>query len=592
MAINLRSTKGSALTHTEMDTNLTSFYVSSSLSGSTLNFFTHGTGSFSATTHSVDLGVFLDNTDRQTLSINGNDLSISSGNTVTLPIFDGDYNSLNNQPNLFDGDYNSLTNQPTIPTVPTNVSDFVNDAGYLTVDNDTTYTAGVGLTLTGTEFSFTGSLFSGDYNDLTNQPTIPTVPTNVSAFTNDAGYITSSVGTLYTAGTGLTLTGTEFSLTDPHFSGDYNDLINTPDVNLTLVNNDLTLTKLDGTSIVIDLLPYLDEDARAIASGTLDSVTGIVTFTRDDATTFTLDLSDLLDDTNLVTSVNGANGVVVLTTDDVAEGTTNFYDKTVSITGQNITVNGTYPNFQLTGSSELIETDPVFTAHTASSITGTQIQNWDTAHGWGDHSTAGYLTSFTETDPIFAASDAAGITSTDISNWDTAHGWGDHSTAGYLTSYTETDPIFGASAASGISATDISNWDTAHGWGDHSTAGYLTSYTEVDTLATVTGRGSSTTTSITAANFITTSDERLKSDIRPIASGLATLKRFLSYEYVKDGLQDAGFIAQEVKQAIPYSVFEGKNGYLTMNDRPILAHMHKAILELEQRLAAIESKLD
>ena len=33
--------------------------------------------------------------------------------------------------------------------------------------------------------------FSGDYNDLSNKPTIPTVPTNVSAFTNDAGYLTS-----------------------------------------------------------------------------------------------------------------------------------------------------------------------------------------------------------------------------------------------------------------------------------------------------------------------------------------------------------------------------------------------------------------
>ena len=32
---------------------------------------------------------------------------------------------------------------------------------------------------------------SGSYNDLTNKPTIPTVPTNVSAFTNDAGYLTS-----------------------------------------------------------------------------------------------------------------------------------------------------------------------------------------------------------------------------------------------------------------------------------------------------------------------------------------------------------------------------------------------------------------
>lgn len=31
---------------------------------------------------------------------------------------------------------------------------------------------------------------SGDYDDLTNKPTIPTVPTSVSAFTNDAGYLT------------------------------------------------------------------------------------------------------------------------------------------------------------------------------------------------------------------------------------------------------------------------------------------------------------------------------------------------------------------------------------------------------------------
>jgi len=31
---------------------------------------------------------------------------------------------------------------------------------------------------------------SGSYNDLLDTPTIPTVPENVSAFTNDAGYLT------------------------------------------------------------------------------------------------------------------------------------------------------------------------------------------------------------------------------------------------------------------------------------------------------------------------------------------------------------------------------------------------------------------
>jgi hypothetical protein len=32
---------------------------------------------------------------------------------------------------------------------------------------------------------------TGSYNDLSNKPTIPTVPTKISAFTNDAGYLTS-----------------------------------------------------------------------------------------------------------------------------------------------------------------------------------------------------------------------------------------------------------------------------------------------------------------------------------------------------------------------------------------------------------------
>lgn len=43
---------------------------------------------------------------------------------------------------------------------------------------------------------------SGDYDDLSNKPTIPTVPTNVSAFTNDAGYLTSAPVTSVNGQTG------------------------------------------------------------------------------------------------------------------------------------------------------------------------------------------------------------------------------------------------------------------------------------------------------------------------------------------------------------------------------------------------------
>jgi len=96
---------------------------------------------------------------------------------------------------------------------------------------------------------------------------------------------------------------------------------------------------------------------------------------------------------------------------------------------------------------------------------------------------------------------------------------------------------------------------------------------------------------VDANDFITTSDRRLKSEITPIKEGLETLKQFVSYEYIKSDRQDAGFIAQEVQQAIPYAIQSGSGGYLTMRDRPILAHMHKAILELSERLEVIEQKI-
>ena len=112
-----------------------------------------------------------------------------------------------------------------------------------------------------------------------------------------------------------------------------------------------------------------------------------------------------------------------------------------------------------------------------------------------------YLTSYTETDPVFSASEAASITSTDTSNWDTAYGWGNHASAGYLT--TETDPVFSASEAASITSTDTSNWDTAYGWGNHASAGYLTSITNSDDNLSITGNQVDLATNIEIAGTLT-----------------------------------------------------------------------------------------
>ena len=54
------------------------------------------------------------------------------------------------------------------------------------------------------------------------------------------------------------------------------------------------------------------------------------------------------------------------------------------------------------------------------------------------------------------ASPASGIETADITNWDTAFSWGDHSLAGYLTSYTETDPTVDASVKDGVDWSELS----------------------------------------------------------------------------------------------------------------------------------------
>jgi len=69
------------------------------------------------------------------------------------------------------------------------------------------------------------------------------------------------------------------------------------------------------------------------------------------------------------------------------------------------------------------ETDPLFTAWDKSSgisITESQISDLD------------HFTNSDETDPVFGAHASNGITSTNITNWTTAYGWGDHSLPGYF----------------------------------------------------------------------------------------------------------------------------------------------------------------
>lgn len=97
-----------------------------------------------------------------------------------------------------------IKNKPTIPTVPTNVSAFTNDAGYITSAPVQSVNGQTGIVVLNIPDSPVQSNWNETDNTslafIQNKPTIPVVPTNVSAFTNDAGYLTQhqSLSNYYT----------------------------------------------------------------------------------------------------------------------------------------------------------------------------------------------------------------------------------------------------------------------------------------------------------------------------------------------------------------------------------------------------------
>lgn len=97
-------------------------------------------------------------------------------------------------------DVNALPSSTVIPTVPTNVSAFNNDAGYLTSHQSLSgYATETWVTSQGyAEASTLATVATtGSYNDLTDTPTIPTIPvTSVNGQTGAVVLDASDVGAL------------------------------------------------------------------------------------------------------------------------------------------------------------------------------------------------------------------------------------------------------------------------------------------------------------------------------------------------------------------------------------------------------------
>ena len=224
----------------------------------------------------------------------------------------------------------------------------------------------------------------------------------------------------------------------------------------------------------------------------------------DDLPTIPTDLDSLTDvvitsvANNQILKYNGTNWVNAT----AGAGTVTSVDMTVptglAVAGNPVTTSGTLAvtfasGYAIPTTAKQTEWDTAYTDRNKwdGGATGLTAATGRTSLGLGTAAT---------TDATAYATAAQG------SNADTAYGWGNHASAGYLTSETYTGTVTSVAmtvptglsisgspvTSSGTLAVTLTagysipttssqgNWDTAYGWGNHASAGYLTSSSTLD----------------------------------------------------------------------------------------------------------------
>lgn len=167
----------------------------------------------------------------------------------------------------YSGSYNDLSDTPTIPS---KTSDLTNDSGFIDESGLEGYVKNSDLAAVAT---------SGSYNDLSNKPTIPTSVTQLS---DGANYVTRTTLNQTLANYATSQAVAEDigeladSLADVAHSGDYNDLINTPDPYTLPIAGANTL---GGIKVGANLSITADGTLNATGGSTTNAVWGQITGT-------------------------------------------------------------------------------------------------------------------------------------------------------------------------------------------------------------------------------------------------------------------------------------------------------------------------
>ena len=93
---------------------------------------------------------------------------------------------------------------------------------------------------------------------------------------------------------------------------------------------------------------------------------------------------------------------------------------------------------------------------------------------------------------------------------------------------------------------------------------------------------------VTAPNFVSSSDIRLKSEVETIANALALVSALRGVRFTMNGSRQIGVIAQEVESVLPEVVRVGEAGQLSVAYGNITGLLIEAVKELAARVAILE----
>lgn len=262
---------------------------------------------------------------------------------------------------------------------------------------------------------------------------------NLQNYTTNDGTVTG-----VTVGTGLDVSS---STTAPHISLDFSEIAQAGTLQAT---DDFIV--LDGSSARIKQasaigLSIFNNDANFI---TLSDITGYASLNGSTSENFKV--NKLTFTNNETTTASAAGDLVYDTNDSGAPALLGSFNDSAPI--------GLYVH-DGTDLRRIWTTDHFGASHVA---------NWQTAYGWGDHAGLYAADNHNHTgvyEPVFTKNSAYnknfGTTASTVAQGndsrilrgDTAHGWGDHANAGYLTSYTETDTLASVTARGNLTASNV-----------------------------------------------------------------------------------------------------------------------------------------